>query len=109
MVLSYEPENNRIVIHVDASQPMIWRREPFFSDIKRWSGGLIEDRGQVVVWQGLDAIVVMPDREINLGRIGADQLILVKETRKRDGSVFREAFAMDPDDPRIAGKLNAKN
>jgi hypothetical protein len=98
MVVSYE-SSDRIAIHVDPGRHDAWRREPYFSDIKRWARAAAARRGQVIVWQGREVIAVLPDREQNLGALGADQLIVTTETAVPGGSVI-DVFVVDADDPR---------
>ncbi len=56
----------------------------------------------MIVWQGLDAVAVLPDREINLGRVRSDQLIITSEKRTPTGITF-DVMLMERNDPRIAG------
>lgn len=102
MVLDFEPHANRIVVHVDSGRNDAWKREPYYSEIKRWAVGASQNQGQVIVWQGLDAVAVLPDREINLGRVRSDQLIITSEKRTSTGITF-DVILMERNDPRIAG------
>jgi hypothetical protein len=68
MVLTHEPSAGQFVIHVDASRGDVWRREPFYSEIKRWSAVALNNGMRLFVFQGLETVAVLPDREINLGR-----------------------------------------
>jgi hypothetical protein len=102
MVLDYEPHANRIVVHVDSGRSDAWRREPYYSEIKQWALRASQNQGQVIVWQGLDAIAVLPDREVNLGRVRSDQLIITTEKRTLTGIKF-DVTVMERNDPRLAG------
>ena len=94
----YEENANRIVVFVDASRLDAWRREPYFSDLKNWAVDALSTRGQVVVCQGADTIVVLPDREKNLGRVRDDQLIVLAEVAGPTGPML-DALALNRDDP----------
>lgn len=107
MVLHYEPFANRIVVHVDSGRRDVWLKEPHYSQIKEWAERAAENEGQVIVWQGLDAIAVLPDREINLGRVRQDQHILTHERRTPFGSTF-DVIVVEADDPRVVGALPAQ-
>jgi len=50
-----------VAIHVDASSPDAWRREPYYSQIRRWAQLAARRHAQVVVWQGDTKIVVSPE------------------------------------------------
>jgi hypothetical protein len=99
MVLGYEQHANRIVVHVDASRADAWKKEPFYAQIKTWAKGAARIGGQVVVWQGLDAIVVLPDRDVNLGRVKGTQVILMSA---RPGGGL-DVTLVDQGDPRLKG------
>ena len=102
MVLHYEAHANRIVIHVDAGRIDAWRKEPYYSQIKSWARKAIAYRGQVIVWQGTDAVAVLPNREKNLGRVRDDQFIVTAE-RRSAGGVDLDVLVVEKDDPRIQG------
>lgn len=102
MVLDFEPHANRIVVHVDSGRIDAWKREPYYSEIKKWALGASQNQGQVIVWQGLEAVAVLPGREINLGRVRSDQLIITSEKRTLSGTTF-DVMLMERNDPRLAG------
>lgn len=103
MVLHYEDFANRIVVHVDGEKRDAWRAAPFYGQIKNWATLASFSQGQVIVWEGLDAVAVLPDKEVNLGPVRADQLIITRERRTILGTQF-DVILMDRDDPRIAGQ-----
>jgi hypothetical protein len=100
MVLAFEDEGNHIVIYVDPSRVDVWRKEPWYAQIKRWAIAASRNQGQVIIWQGQDAIVVLPNREKNLGPVRDDQLIVTSEII-RFGKTDWDVRVMDRDDPAI--------
>ena len=58
MVVAFEDYSNSIVIHVDASDAMAWRAEPFQSRIRQWAAQGAAQRTQVIVWQGETRIAI---------------------------------------------------
>jgi hypothetical protein len=106
MVLRYEKHEDRIVVHVDPDRPGAWRREPFYSEIKSWAIAAAQHQGQVIVWQGPNAIAVLPDRETNLGPVRQGQLIIYAERTGPFGPEI-EAIVVDRDHP-WAAKFVAK-
>jgi hypothetical protein len=80
MVLTSEDNGRRLVIHVDTSRPDAWRKAPFYAEIKRMAAAAMRNRGQVIVWQGENAIAVLPDREKFLGPIAPGQIIVTTES-----------------------------
>lgn len=67
MVVKFERE--RIVIHVDKDRRDAWRREPWNAQIRRWAKAAMAKGGEVLVWEGRDAILVFPTGERRLGPI----------------------------------------
>ena len=60
---------NELVIHTDPARPHAWRREPYYSDIRRWARAAARKGLQVVVWEDDRKIVIAPDRPA-LGEMG---------------------------------------
>jgi hypothetical protein len=98
IVLVAELDGRRLAAHIDKSRPAAWRSEPFYSKLKEWASVAAEDQRQVVVCVGARAIVILPDRDIDLGIIGPDELIVTQERRTPEGTLL-EAFKMKRDDP----------
>jgi hypothetical protein len=59
MIVKFEP--GRIVIHIDRDRKGAWKREPFLSQIRAWASAALLHRGEVLVWDGGDALRVAPD------------------------------------------------
>lgn len=66
MVVKFEPR--RIVIHVDKDRRDAWRKEPFHSQIREWAKAGMAYQGEVIVFEGLEAIRIHPAGEEKLGR-----------------------------------------
>ena len=99
MVTYDEVRAARLTVYVDQSRASVWRQEPYYSQIKRWARAAAAVQGQVMVWEGPKAIVVLPDGERDLGNLRPGQLILISQKMGPDGPRF-DAEAVDPDDPR---------
>ena len=91
MVLEIDVRTQRISVHVDAARKDAWKREPYYSDIKRWAANNAIQAGWIVVYQGLDAIVVSATRDQNIGPVGPDQMISVVERFDDSGRTFHAA------------------
>ncbi len=98
MVISFELDINRVAIHVDPGRVGAWRKEPYYSEIKHWAVTGAKTRGQVIVWQGRDAIAVMPDRDKFLGPVREDQFIVTSRKRGPKG-IELDVMVVDKDDP----------
>ena len=98
MVVALATTGDRITVFVDADRPAAWRKEPYYSDLKRWSRAIAQNQGRVVVSQGANVIAVTPDGETNLGSVKDDQLIIARRKRGAGGSEI-EHIVVDRDDP----------
>lgn len=58
----------------------MWRRSPYYEDLKRWAGIAAEQGGQVSVWIGTNIIAILPDRDVDLGVVEDDEVVV--STRK---------------------------
>lgn len=101
IVLFAELEGGRIAARVDAGRPGAWREEPYYSDLKKWARG-VEWRGmQVVVYVGPRAVVILPDRDVDLGSVSDDELIVTQKSEGPFGGKWN-AFKLHKNDPRAA-------
>ncbi|MDA0654229.1 MAG: hypothetical protein O2905_05725 [Proteobacteria bacterium] len=99
--LTFEEEANRLGVHVDPGRKDAWRAEPYFTQIRRWAAtAAAAGEGQVVVWEGPVAIVILPGIEKKLGRVPAGHVIVTARRRGPLGIEYN-AIAIPPDDPRL--------
>ena len=77
--VNYEDKANRIVIHADPARPDAWKAEPFYKTIKQWAATAERQGGMVLVWAGSSATIVLPGRDVDLGDVREDQLIVPVE------------------------------
>ena len=66
-------------VHVDPQRPDAWKREPFYSGRKGWAKAAVSYRGEVVVYIASRALVIFPDRDVDLGIVGEDEIIVIGE------------------------------
>ena len=107
MVLAYdEVHAPRLSVHVDPARPDAWRKEPYYSQIKRWAVAAVARRGQVIVWQGQSTIAVLPDRDQELGEVRPDQFIITS-ARQGPQDTTLDVVVVDKDHP-LAQSLTAR-
>ena len=82
MVLTTEDDGRRLVINVDTGRLDAWKKAPYYAEIKRMAAAIARSRGQLILWQGRNAIAILPDRDKPLGPIAPGQIIV---TTERDG------------------------
>ena len=99
MMISFEAPAKRVVVHVDPARGDAWKKEPHYRQIKQMALQALRSQGHLIVWQGTEAIAVLPDRDVSLGRV-QDEVIAVTETRTPLG-VRYDVAALAPDDPRV--------
>ena len=84
MVLYLEGEKNVLGVRVDPGDPAAWRREPYFRQLKEYAIAAA-DRMRVVVYVGKRVIVILPNKEVDLGVMQPGDQLLVRETRTANG------------------------
>lgn len=78
-VLSIYPGSNSLVVTVDPAQPRSFARDPYLPMLRRWAGAALEQGDQVLVFNGDRATAILPDREVDLGRIApGDRIATLK-------------------------------
>jgi hypothetical protein len=102
LVLVSELGGSRIAAHVDPQRPDAWRREPYYSQLKRWAAAVVPHRGQVVACIGQRTFMIFPDRDVDLGIVGDDDRIITGE-RETPLGIHLEAYKLHNDDPRVQG------
>ena len=88
----------RINFTVDPSAPNRWREEPWHSEIKALSMLAFQQNRQVLVTVGNKVIAMLPDREVELGVVAEDEVVVTG--RRPDGTWG--AAKVHKDDPRMA-------
>lgn len=88
-------EGNLLAVHVDPNDPQAWRREPFFRQIKEFATRAAGTAQQVAIYIKNRVIVVLPNKEVDVGTMRpGDQLVvreLVGSRGGRDWVAFIEA------------------
>ena len=111
LVICSEADGNRIAVHVDPGFPARWREEPFYSQIKRWADIGVDNAMQVVIYLKDRVTVILPNKEVELGRIARDDIIMVGELNVPIGRDWHAYVvpAMDlPEDQRNAWIVTGK-
>lgn len=75
-VLTMDPTTKWLFAQVDPGAPQVWRKEPYFSQLRRWS---VAGQRPVIVFVNKMATALLPDREVQLGVIAADERIVLRD------------------------------
>jgi hypothetical protein len=78
VVLYTEAGGRRLVAIVDPGAPRAWTKPPVYAQLKRWAAAAVEADHQVVVFHGMHATVILPDRDVPVGVVEVGDEILVK-------------------------------
>jgi hypothetical protein len=85
IVVNLENEGNRVAVRVDPAFPTRWRDEPYYSRLKHWARYGVDHRAQVVVYNGTRAIVILPNKDVDLGPLAEGDFIMIQEFRGPTG------------------------
>jgi hypothetical protein len=90
IVLTYEQD--RFVAHVDASTPRAWREEPYATALKKMMLANLPLGKPVYVAIGRHQILLLPDREEDLGILGEQDEVEVAAVSRPTGLEYRVAI-----------------
>ena len=75
-------------VQVDPGQANAWKREPYYSQLKRWAVASIPMRRHVFVHVNKTTTIILPDRDVALGTIAPDERIVTRERATPQGPSF---------------------
>jgi hypothetical protein len=81
----------RLTALVDPGFPSTWRRAPYYENLKHWAvqaASRLPELYLVDVLIGTRSIVVLPDRDVELGVLGADEAIHLECKRTSNGPMI---------------------
>lgn len=79
-LISTRNNGTRVTAHVDQNAPNAWRREPYYGTFKKWAIKAAAQRPRmhlIDVMIGERLIVILPDRDVELGVIAEDETVEV--------------------------------
>ena len=87
IVLQYTIDHglHKLVVHVDPGSPLSWKNEPYYSQLKRWARNFEEKDGFITLYVGKRLIVVLPQKDIDLGTFDLDQSFSYRKWRVASG------------------------
>ncbi len=84
MVLVAESDRH-VVVQVDDGASQSWRREPYFSALRKMSAKAVEAGGMVTVMENGEATVILPERGVYLGKLESGDRILMGKVQTPEG------------------------
>jgi hypothetical protein len=79
IVLRVESDGRLIAAHVDPNDPGAWRREPYFQMLKQFSIEGVDINQRVVVYIKNRVIVVLPNKEVDVGTMRPGDHLVVRD------------------------------
>jgi hypothetical protein len=105
MVLYYDHPVKRLAVHVDPSFPSVWRNEPYYRQLKIWTSAAVDSArtrsphawlmAPIVVYIKDRAIVVLPNKDIDVGTFTPGDDLVVTERATPSGRDF-DAYIVPP-------------
>jgi hypothetical protein len=90
---------NFLGVWVDPSYPDAWTKPPFFAQIKRWAVESAAQEQFVLVRIGARLIVVLPDREVDLGPVDPEAPLAFSREHGPAGPTYDIAVGPMPAQP----------
>jgi hypothetical protein len=109
MVLQYYHPARRLAVHVDPEFPSAWRSEPYYRQLKAWTCAAIDSArtpspdawlmAPVLVYVDDRAIVMLPNRDIEVGTFTPGSELVVTERATPSGPEFDASIMLSSDVP----------
>lgn len=93
MVLTIFPGNGFLYAQVDPGAPLAWRKEPYFSDLRRMAKRFNAQNRHVLVFVGDVATLILPDEAVPLGQMSAADNFRVEPAFGPKGPTYRAVRA----------------
>ena len=74
MVITRERQN-MVYVRPDPARPDVWRKEPYYADLKKWSARFASRGIMLSICVGDTMTVVLPDHDVDLGREDPTKLL----------------------------------
>jgi hypothetical protein len=81
----------RMTAHVDPGYPAAWRRSPYYENLKAWAVQAVQktpDMDLVDVMIGEHVIVILPDRDVDLGIVAANEVVTLRKQVTTVGEII---------------------
>jgi hypothetical protein len=92
-VLSADATHQAIMVMIDPGTPLAWKREPYYAALKQYSEVFFRLDQKVLVNLGGHITVVLPDRDVPIGRIVPGEEIILW----REGSAYCAGLRRNPE------------
>jgi hypothetical protein len=86
--LLFKREGGRhLTAHVDVGHAGAWRRSPYYENLKAWAAAGVQkpEMDMVDVMIGERTIVILPDRDVEIGVVAADEVVTLERQMSSQG------------------------
>ena len=104
-VLSTDPVLRAMTVTVDPGMPLAWKREPYYSVLKRFSEVFFRLDQKVVANLRGHITVILPDRDVAIGSIAPGDQIDIWREGQVYGATLRRGAAPLPPGSRLQGSM----
>src|ERR1700730_17365869 len=77
MILFFESSGSRLCVRVEPSHADVWRREPYYSQLKQWSSAAVEARHKIIDYIKKPVISIVADKDVDFGGVELGQQIWI--------------------------------
>jgi hypothetical protein len=88
-VLSVYPPNGFIYGQVDPGSPAAWRKAPYYDRLRAMAKSLLEQQRHLIMFLGDQATLVMPDEDLPLGKMTAEDNFRIEQVFGPKGPTWR--------------------
>ena len=105
IVLSADPPAQALVVTVDPGMPLAWKREPYYSVLKRFSEVFFRLNQKVLANLRGHITVILPDRDVSVGLVSPGDQIDIWREGQVYGATLRRGTARSPQTSQVLGSL----
>ena len=92
-VLTVYPTNGFVYGQADLGSPGAWRRAPYYDRLRAMAKALLEQRRHLLMFVGDQATLVMPDEDVPLGKMTAEDNFRIEPVFGPKGPTWRATKA----------------
>jgi hypothetical protein len=92
-------DGRRLTAAVDPGYPSAWRRSPYYENFKAWAVQAVQKTPEmdlVDVMIGEHVIVILPNREVDVGIVAADELVTLSKKLTAAGELIEVSITKRP-------------
>lgn len=97
IILFLSEEGKQLNAVVDPAAPSAWRQPIYYDQLRAWARQMAHGGPDVVVQTGGRIVVMLPDRDVDLGRADADRKVFIGSRMTASGREYTAALVPKSD------------